>query len=108
MWQFVLGHTVAGSLRGMYAGLLVLIMSLLTPVTIHIDIMLFVIMLLNGMMFSSLGVAAAIVSRHMRERRVFQTSLFCRCPSCATPFFNKPASGGSQADSGGAAIISGQ
>jgi len=63
MWQFVLGHAVAGCLRGVYAGLLVLLMSLLTPAGIRISAMLFALMLLNGMMFSSLGVAAAIISQ---------------------------------------------
>ena len=62
MWQYILGQMTAGSLRGMYAGCLVVLIGLCFGANMAISPMLFLVMLLNGMTFSSLGVLAAVLS----------------------------------------------
>lgn len=63
MWQYILGQMTAGSLRGMYAGSLVIIVGLCFGARITLNPMFFLVMLLNGMTFASLGVLAAVLSK---------------------------------------------
>ena len=63
MWQYILGQILAGSLRGMYAGGLVLAVGLCFGANLCFDPMFLLVMLLNGMTFASLGVLAAVLSK---------------------------------------------
>ena len=63
MWQYILGQMTAGSLRGMYAGCLVIVIGLCFGANMVLSPMFFVVMLLNGMTFASLGVLAAVLSK---------------------------------------------
>ena len=63
MWQYILGQMTAGGLRGMYAGCLVLVVGLCFGANLVLHPMFFVVMLLNGMTFASLGVLAAVLSQ---------------------------------------------
>ena len=63
MWQYILGQMTAGSLRGMYAGLLVIAVGLCFGADMALTPMFFAVMLLNGMTFASLGVMAAVLSK---------------------------------------------
>lgn len=63
LWQYVLGQMIGGSLRGFYAGSLVLILSLPLELNLRITPGFFLTMLLNGMVFASLGVMAAVLSK---------------------------------------------
>ncbi len=63
MWQYILGQMLAGALRGMYAGVLVIVVGLCFGANMALHPMFFVVMLLNGMTFASLGVLAAVLSR---------------------------------------------
>jgi ABC-type multidrug transport system permease subunit len=63
MWQYIFGQMIAGSLRGMYAGSLVIVVGLCFGSNIALNPMFFVVMLLNGMTFASLGVLASVLSK---------------------------------------------
>ena len=63
MWQYILGQMTAGSLRGMYVGSLVVLVGLCFGANISMNPLFFLVMLLNGMTFASLGVLAAVLSR---------------------------------------------
>ena len=63
MWQYILGQMLAGSLRGMYAGCLVILVGLCFGANMALNPIFFVVMLLNGMTFASLGVLAAVLSQ---------------------------------------------
>ena len=63
MWQYILGQMTAGSLRGMYAGLLVIAVGLCFGADMALTPVFFAVMLLNGMTFASLGVMAAVLSK---------------------------------------------
>ena len=63
MWQYILGQMTAGSLRGMYAGCLVIPVGLCFGADMALSPMFFLVMLLNGMTFASLGVLAAVLSK---------------------------------------------
>ena len=63
LWQYVLGQMIGGSLRGFYAGSLVLLLSLPLRLNLYITPGFFLVMLLNGMAFAALGVMAAVLSK---------------------------------------------
>ena len=63
IWQYILGQMLAGSLRGMYAGCLVVVVGLCFGADMVLEPMFFAVMLLNGMTFASLGVLAAVLSK---------------------------------------------
>ena len=63
MWQYILGQMTAGSLRGMYAGSLVVLVGFCFGANISLPPLFFLVMLLNGMTFASLGVLAAVLSK---------------------------------------------
>ena len=63
MWQYILGQMLGGSLRGFYAGTLVLILGLCFGAHLQLSIPFLLVMLLNGMSFASLGIMAAVLSK---------------------------------------------
>ena len=63
LWQYIIGQMLGGSLRGMYAGSLVLLLSLFFAPLPHLNGLFFLVMLINGMAFGALGVLAAVVSK---------------------------------------------
>ena len=63
MWQYILGQMTAGALRGMYAGCLVILVGLCFGAKLIVNPMFFLVMLLGGMTFASLGVLAAVLSK---------------------------------------------
>ncbi len=59
---YVFGKMVGGALRGIYTGVLILLLSIPFGATININGWFFLVILLNGMVFASLGVLAAILA----------------------------------------------
>jgi len=60
--QYVIGQSIGGSLRGMYSGILVLLIALPFGINLKLTPIFFLVMLLNGIAFGALGVLAAILS----------------------------------------------
>jgi len=60
--EYVIGQSIGGSLRGIYSGILVLLIALPFGVSLKLSPIFFLVMFLNGLAFGSLGVLAAILS----------------------------------------------
>lgn len=60
--QYVIGQSIGGSLRGMYSGILVLLIALPFGINLKLTPIFFLIMFLNGIAFGAMGVLAAILS----------------------------------------------
>ena len=88
LWQYVIGQMIGGSLRGMYAGVLILIISLFFSVQLCFSICFFGIMLLNGMLFGALGVMAAIVSSTHADIARFSTFVILPMTFLCNTFFS--------------------
>lgn len=71
--QYVAGQAIGGALRGMYSGVLVLLISLPFGINIRVTPMFFLIMLLNGVAFGALGVLAAILATTHSDVSRFST-----------------------------------
>lgn len=61
--SYILGQMIGGSIRGMYAGVLILLISIPFGASMKINAAFFLVMLLNGLAFAALGVAVAILAR---------------------------------------------
>lgn len=60
--QYVIGQAIGGSLRGMYGGLLILLVSLPFGIGIKVTPAFLLVMFLNGLAFGALGILAAILA----------------------------------------------
>ncbi len=63
IWEYIIGQAIGGSLRGVYSGCLIILLSVPFGSTLRLSPVFFLVMLLNGMVFSALGVLAAILAR---------------------------------------------
>ena len=62
MSTYIFGQMLGGALRGMYSSVLVLLLSAPFGANLHLSPFFFLVILLNGLVFSALGVTAAIVA----------------------------------------------
>lgn len=62
MPAYIFGQMIGGALRGIYSGVLILLISVPFGASMHITPAFFLIMLLNGMTFAALGVMAAVLA----------------------------------------------
>lgn len=73
MPAYIFGQMLGGSLRGMYSGALILLLSIPFGATMRITPLFLLVMLLNGMTFAALGVLAAIIARTHGDIARFST-----------------------------------
>lgn len=73
MCSYILGQVFGGALRGMYAGILILLLAIPFGARISVTILLFLTMLLGGMTFSAFGVVAALVAATHADVSRFST-----------------------------------
>lgn len=59
---YVFGKMLGGALRGIYTGVLILLLSLIFGATLNINGWFFLVIMLNGMVFASMGVLAAVLA----------------------------------------------
>lgn len=73
MPAYIVGQMLGGALRGMYSGILILLLSLPFGATMHLSAAFFLVMLLNGLTFGALGVLAAILATTHADIARFST-----------------------------------
>ncbi len=64
LWQFIAGQIIAGSLRGLYAGGVILLLVLPINTGLTFNLLTFVILFLNGAVFSALGIVVSFLARN--------------------------------------------
>ena len=63
LWQFILGQIIGGSLRGMYAAVIILILTGPIRTPLVFNGLSFLIMFLNGMVFSTIGITLSFMAK---------------------------------------------
>ncbi|MDO4650232.1 MAG: ABC transporter permease [Eubacteriales bacterium] len=63
LWQFILGQIIGGSLRGVYAGCIILLLTFPIKTGLVFNGLSFLIMFLNGAVFSAIGVVVSFVAK---------------------------------------------
>lgn len=87
MPAYIFGQMVGGSLRGIYSGVLILLLSIPFGASIQLSVAFFLVMLLNGFAFSALGVTAAIVAKTHGDIARFSTYVILPMTFLCNTFF---------------------
>lgn len=87
MPAYILGQMLGGALRGMYSGVLILLLSLPFGASMHLSVTFFLVMLLNGMVFSALGVLASILAKTHADVGRFSTFVILPMTFLCNTFF---------------------
>ncbi len=64
LWQFIAGQILAGALRGLYAGGIILFLVLPVDTGLTFNLLSFLILFLNGAVFSALGIVVSFLARN--------------------------------------------
>ena len=87
MPAYIFGQMLGGALRGMYSGLLILLLSIPFGASIQLSPAFFLIMLLNGMTFAALGILSAIVASSHGDIARFSTFFILPMTFLCNTFF---------------------
>ena len=87
MPPYIFGQMLGGSLRGIYSGILILLMSFPFGASIQLSGAFFLVMLLNGLTFSALGVTAAVVAKTHGDIARFSTYVILPMSFLCNTFF---------------------
>lgn len=64
LWQFIAGQILAGALRGLYAGGIILLLVLPIGTSLKFNALSILILFLNGAVFSSLGIVVSFLAKN--------------------------------------------
>lgn len=87
MPAYILGQMLGGALRGMYSGVLILLLSVPFGAAIHLSPAFFLVMLLNGLTFGALGVMAAVLASTHADIARFSTFVILPMTFLCNTFF---------------------
>ncbi|MBQ8833415.1 MAG: ABC transporter permease [Oscillospiraceae bacterium] len=87
MPAYIFGQMLGGALRGMYSGLLILLLSIPFGASIQLSPAFFLVMLLNGMTFAALGILSAIVASSHGDIARFSTFFILPMTFLCNTFF---------------------
>lgn len=88
MWQYVTGIVIAGGFRGVYSGLWVIVLALIAKVDLNVNFAFVLIMMLNSMTFSALGVTAAVYAKNHMDTSRFSTYVILPMTFLCNTFFS--------------------
>ncbi len=88
LWQFVLGQVVAGALRGLYAGCIILLLVLPIQTGLVFNVFSFLLLFLNGAVFSALGVVVSFLARNHADVPRFSTYFIMPMSFLCNTFFS--------------------
>ena len=87
LWQFIAGQIIGGSLRGFYAGGVILVLTMPIDTGLIFNGWSFLVMFLNGAVFSAIGVVVSFLcQKPCKMYRVFRTTSSCQWHICAIHF----------------------
>ncbi|SHK40369.1 ABC transporter permease [Tepidibacter formicigenes] len=88
MYLLTLGYVIAGALRGLYAGFIILIVSYMFGVHIHFNIAFILVCFLNSMLFAAFGYTAAMIIDNHYDMNRFTTFVITPMTFLCGTFFS--------------------
>lgn len=88
LWQFILGQVIGGSLRGMYAAAVILLMTLPLRSGLRFDGVSFAIMFLNGTVFATIALALSFLARTYADAPRFNAYIITPMSFLCNTFFS--------------------
>ena len=66
LWQFIAGQIIAGGLRGLYAGGIILLLVLPIETGLTFNLLSVLILFLNGTVFASIGIVVSFLAKNLK------------------------------------------
>ena len=87
LWQFIVGQILGGSLRGLYAGCVILVLTAPIRTGLVFNGFSFLVMLLNGAVFSAIGVVVSFLAKNHADVPRFSNYIIMPMPYLCNTFF---------------------
>ncbi len=91
LWQFVIGQIIGGSLRGIYAGVVILLLVLPIGTNLCFNGWSFLIMFLNGAVFATMGVVVSFYAKSHTDVPRFSNYVIMPMAYLCNTFFSAEA-----------------
>ncbi len=88
LWQFILGQVIGGSLRGMYAGCMILLITFPVRTGLIFNGASFFIMFLNGAVFSTLALVLSFLAKSYTDAPRFTAYIITPMSFLCNTFFS--------------------
>ena len=88
LWQFLTGQIIGGSLRGLYAGCIVLLLTLPIHTGLIFNGWSFLVMLLNGAVFSTLGLVLSFTAKSYSDAPRYNAFIIMPMSFLCNTFFS--------------------
>ena len=88
LWQFIVGQIIGGSLRGLYAGIVILVLTIPIGTGLVFNGYSFLIMFLNGAGFSTIGVVVSFYARNHTDVPRFSNYIIMPMAYLCNTFFS--------------------
>ena len=88
LWQFITGQILGGALRGMYAGLVILLLTLPVQNGLIFNGWSFLIMFLNGMVFSTIALVLSFMSKSYADTPRYNAYIITPMSFLCNTFFS--------------------
>lgn len=88
LWQFIAGQMIGGSLRGLYAGGMIILLTLPIQIGLKYNGWTLLVMFLNGAVFSALGVVVSFVAKNHADVPRFSNYIIMPMSYMCNTFFS--------------------
>ena len=88
LWQFILGQIIGGSLRGLYAGGIILLLVMPIGTGLTFNAVSFAVMFLNGAVFSAIGVVVSFLAKNHADVPRFSNYIIMPMAYLCNTFFS--------------------
>lgn len=88
LWQFIVGQIIGGSLRGVYAGCVIILLVLPIGTNLRFNGWSFLIMFLNGAVFSTIGVVVSFYAKNHADVPRFSNYVIMPMAYLCNTFFS--------------------
>lgn len=88
LWQFILGQVIGGSLRGMYSGCMILLLTLPISTDLTFNWLSFVIMFLNGTVFSTIALVLSFLAKSYTDAPRYTSYIIMPMSFLCNTFFS--------------------
>ena len=88
LWQFIVGQIIGGSLRGLYAGCVILLLTMPIGTGLVFNGISFLVMLLNGAVYSAIGVVVSFIAKNHADVPRFSNYIIMPMAYLCNTFFS--------------------
>ena len=88
LWQFITGQVIGGSLRGLYAGCVILLLTLPVRTGLVFNGLSIFIMFLNGAVFSTIGLALSFLAKSYNDMPRYTSYIIMPMTFLCNTFFS--------------------